>query len=355
MREYGIRVGDQVQVWGTNDDEGGTDHWLIRTEPWAVNQGQASAPTAGGLITPEHREGLRQAGYGDWANPNLTEADFQRISAGAQSGGGAAGGDWSSLWGALTGSNQQQFDEQKRQFNQNQFSSMAQALLSGAAQLRGPADWLKYAQYTSGGKNIFDILRGDKTVAAFGQPTDYSQPATISTLLQDLGLATAPITGSGQASTYNTINGPRTVQQMRDELVKASGGMDEWRVAPDDRVVSEYGKVTGRPVSAAGVGTGDTNLGLAAGLGGTATTPTAQAQTGQTAGNVAPLPYQINPAVWDSLSDTAKVMILSSAEAGNTPSGAWSADDYLRQLEAARPKGTVPTSLSYNWATQNAF
>ena len=349
---YGLRNPD-----GTVTVYDQVTHQPLYTESWEQNQGLTSAPTAGGLITPEHREGLRQAGYGDWANPNLTEADWQRIAAGAQAGGGAAGGDWSNLWSALTGSNQQQFDESKRQFDQGQYTNMAQALLSGAAQLRGPADWLKYAQYTSGGKNIFDILRGDKTVAAFGQPTDYSQPATISTLLQDLGLATAPITGSGQAGAYSTINGPRTVQQMRDELVKASGGMDEWRVAPDDRVISEYGKVTGGGVSAAGVGTGDMNLGQAYGLGGATTpmptTPTAPQTSAQ--GNVAPLPYQINPAVWDSLSDTAKQMILASAEAGKTPSGAWSADDYLRQLEAARPKGTAPTSLSYNWATQNAF
>ena len=350
---YGLRNPD-----GTVTVYDQVTHQPLYTESWEQNQGLTSAPTAGGLITPEHREGLRQAGYGDWANPNLTEADWQRISAGAQAGGGAAaGGDWSGLWGALTGSNQQQFDESKRQFDQNQYTNMAQALLSGAAQLRGPADWLKYAQYTSGGKNIFDILRGDKTVAAFGQPTDYSQPATISTLLQDLGLATAPITGG----TYNTINGPRTVDQMRQELKVAN--YPNWQNAEPPEIASVYARTAGgtvTPISAAGVGTGDMNLGQATGLGG-ATTPMPAAPTAPTApqasaqGNVAPLPYQINPAVWDSLSDTAKVMILSSAEAGNTPSGAWSADDYLRQLEAARPKGTVPTSLSYNWATQNAF
>lgn len=52
--------------------------------------GVTTSPT--GSISSEHREGLRRAGYPDWANPNLTEADFQRISSGAQRGGGGAGG-----------------------------------------------------------------------------------------------------------------------------------------------------------------------------------------------------------------------------------------------------------------------
>ncbi len=48
---------------------------------------------------------------------------------------------------------------------------------------------------------------------------------------------------------YSTSNGQRTIQQMRDELYKASRYMDYWKNAPDDKVISEYAKVTGGAVT----------------------------------------------------------------------------------------------------------
>jgi hypothetical protein len=355
----------------------------------AYNASQGGTPTIGGKSMDQMRAELQAAGYGGPWDDASVQATYARTVNGGSAGGGT--GDWSGLWNSLTGSNQQQFDEQKRQFDvgfgeqkrqfdTNTWSGMAQALLSGAANLRGPEDWLKYAQYTTGGKNIFDRLAGDQAAPAFGAPTGNSAPATINTLLRDLGLATEPVTGGtsgASAGNYNTVNGVKTLQQMRDELIKASGGMDYWRTAPDETVISEYGKVTKGGVSAAGMGTGDMNLGQATGLGGNTgagiwdekltlapnlgatapnTQPTTQTSPQVSAQNMAPLPYQINPAVWDSLNDTAKKMILSSAEAGKTPSGAWSADDYLNQMEAARPKGTAPRQVSFNWGSpKSAF
>lgn len=63
-----------------------------------------------------------------------------------------------------------------------------------------------------------------------------------------------------------------------------------------------------------------------------------------------PLPHQINPAVWDSLSPTAKQMILAAAKRGHTESGVWTPEDFMSQLNAARPRGTVPRSVRMNWA-----
>jgi hypothetical protein len=79
--------------------------------------------------------------------------------------------------------------------------------------------------------------------------------------------------------------------------------------------------------------------------------------TGTSAANPyqSPNPWQINPAVWDSMSGTAKQMILSSAEQGNTPAGAWNATDFLSQLEAARPQGTAPRRVSTNWGSQSLY
>jgi len=62
------------------------------------------------------------------------------------------------------------------------------------------------------------------------------------------------ISGSG-VMMYQTVNGMRTVQQMQDELYKASGGMAEWQGdIPADRIISEYGKVTGGQVTQVGAG-----------------------------------------------------------------------------------------------------
>ena len=70
---------------------------------------------------------------------------------------------------------------------------------------------------------------------------------------------------------------------------------------------------------------------------------------------MAPLPYQINPAVWDSLSSTAKQMILAAAGAGRTPSGAWDETDYLNQFNASRPMGTAPKTTQYNWGAPQGY
>jgi hypothetical protein len=209
--------------------------------------------------------------------------------------------NWGGLWGSMTGSNQQRFDEMVRQFNeqqrlqqQGQYGNMAMGLLSGAAGLRGPADWLNYAQYTNGGRNIFQSLYGNTPAPGFASPTGNSAPMTIQDILNSLGL------GSGQAAS----------------------------------TAAATGSTGGETPPATGAGTGGT--------------PTTNA-------NMAPLPYQINPMVWDSMSNTAKQMIIASVEKGNTPSGAWSAEDYLDQFNASRPKGNAPRQVAYSWGNQKSL
>ncbi len=184
--------------------------------------------------------------------------------------------DWSKeQYGKTLAEQQREYDLSRQLQQASQYSSLAQGLLGAATSLRGPANWLDYANYTSGGKDIFQRLWGNQPAPQFSAPTNPSQVAGIAGVLGDLGIL------PGNFS---------------------------------------------------------------------------QTQGQQTAKPYVPLPYQINPGVWDSLSDTAKQMMLSSAEHGYTPSGAWTSTDFLNQLNASRPQGQAPRSVSYNWGQpQGAF
>ena len=201
---------------------------------------------------------------------------------------------WNAYNRATTQSNRERLTEMQRQFDvgtaaaakQTQ-QSLATSLLEGATQLaRLPESWPSYTTYTQGGRNIFQSLYGSQPVPAFGAPTGYSTPLTMSKLLEQMGLSGAP--GMQEALAMST--------------------------AP----------VTGAPA-------------------------TQQQQS------LVPLPHQINPAVWDSFSDTAKRMTLGAAEAGYTPSGVWTANDFLAQLNAARPQGIAPKQVTYNWQQPQSY
>jgi hypothetical protein len=260
-------------------------------------------------------------------------AEYNRLTS-AASGGAGGSNNWSGLWGALTGSNQEQFDEMKRQFQQGQYTNLAQSLLSGAASLRGPEDWLKYAQYTTGGQNLFQRLWGNAAAPDFGV-SGYSAPATIDSILRDLGLSGGGTSGTGS---YQTINGVKSVEQMRAELKGAN--YPNWQKAGPQELANVYGR---------------TSKGAVTPMAAQATAPTGT-PTGKAAQqSTVPNPYQVNPAVWDSLSGTAKTIMLAAAEAGKTPSGAWSAEDWLNQLNASRPKGYAPKDVGVNWGKQQSY
>jgi hypothetical protein len=323
---------------------------------------------------------LRVAGYGGPWDPGTVVEVYNRTAGGGAGGGGGGGGgggyDWGSLWNALMGSNREQFDWEKQLANMQLYSQLAQALLGGAASLRGPYDWLKYAQYTTGGQDIFNRLWGSGVAPAFGAPTGFTEPVTIDKVLADLGL----VPGGRQAAgggpgMYWTVNGWKTIDQMRQELKVAN--YPNWQNAGTQEIVEVYARTTKGPVTPWS-DTQTQGQAQAAGAGAQAmsaqTTPMATALqqatapvTGQTTGAtqttrtaqteqpLAPLPHQIHPAVWDSLSQTAKQMILAAAEEGKTPSGAWTAEDFLQQMYAARPKGTAPRQVTFNWGMPRSY
>ena len=72
------------------DQYGNYDARKVDSSPPPNNQ-LPPPPVNTGNITPQHRDELRNAGYGDWANPSLSEADYQRISLGARTAAGVGG------------------------------------------------------------------------------------------------------------------------------------------------------------------------------------------------------------------------------------------------------------------------
>ena len=278
MGEYGARVGDQVQIW--NNDDPNNPYYTGRTESWAQNQG-LPAPK----VASSPGSSFDTALWDALMRSNTMDLDWAKSS-----------------FGQSLEEQRRQFDLQQQMQGRSLYGSLAQSLLSSATSLRFPYDWLRYAQYTGGGKNIFNRLFGDQAASAFGAPTGYSEPATIDKILADLGLA------GGQAQQQSA-----TTSALQAATAPVTGGVPSATVKQS--------------------------------------TPTAPASSEIQA----PLPYQINPAVWDSLSPTAQQMIMASVERGNTPSGAWDPADYLRQLNASRPIGQAPRRVNFNFAQPSSY
>jgi hypothetical protein len=87
------------------------------------------------------------------------------------------------------------------------------------------------------------------------------------------------------------------------------------------------------------LGLGDTGAGTAA----TATAPAAT----PAAPTAVPLPYQINPNVWDALGETGQQMML-----GIAAKQGWDPAEFQKQLNASRPTGAAPSMTSYNYGSQ---
>ena len=289
---------------------------VARTESWAQNQGLAApsiAPSGGQIYNT--REGpmdydtlkrrLISAGYnGDsgWDPSTLVNKFNNAPTAGRVT---TAREQLAQLLGvSVPESNQMNLDwakeqygktftEDQRQYEKSLYAGMAKSLLETAARLHGqPANWPVYAQNVSGGQNVFNRLLGSEPAPRFGAPTATSQPMTMAQLLADLGLGPQP--SAPQATT-----------------------------APQSTALQAA---------------------------------TAPLTGGQQAGNAqVPLPHQINPAVWDSLPETAKQVILGSVMAGNTPSGGWDPNDWLAQLNSRRPGGVAPSKVAYNFAKPSSF
>jgi hypothetical protein len=66
-------------------------------------------------------------------------------------------------------------------------------------------------------------------------------------------------------------------------------------------------------------------------------------------GDEMPKPWQINPAVWDSIGKTGRDLTLGFAEAEG-----WQGADFERLLNAARPQGIRPQQVAVQYAAPRA-
>lgn len=417
--DYGVAL-QQAALAGLGGSSGGAPSGGSGT---TGGTGGTYTTRDGAMSYQQLESALRAAGYGGPWDANSMVAAYNRADPTYQQGAGDY--DWDALWSALMGSEGDRFawtkeialkqleeevknrEEQARQFNANLYSGLAQALLGGATSLAGtPQDWVQYANYTHGGKNIFDTLYGSTPAPAFSAPTGISQPRTIQDVLADLGLI-AP-TAAGQAVTtpglvtqpnYDTMEAPGVADMSRAMAMATapakSNNPADWteQAVTGPTTTPNYGTMA-TPTQPAGAVTtpglvspptyetmatpksGASWLGSATGeqaapgqvvTPGLVTQPNygTMAVTGAQPGvaqqgmpdtrALAPLPHQINPAVWDSMSSTAQQLVLGAAQAGKTPSGVWTAEDYLRQLNAARPKGTAPQSVQFNWGNNQSL
>ncbi len=262
----------------------------------------------------------------------------------------------------------------------DQYISLSTMLLDTAAKLSGPRDWLKYAQYTAGGQNLFQSLFGQGQVPSFGAPSGVSDPNSVQNLLGQLGInqGNIPQNAAAKPSTAGSV------PSLESLLATASGNAAPTAPSQQPAQAATYTVRAGDTLSALARQYGTTVQALASlngisnpnlirvgqvlklpGQAKAATAPSPMSapvnpggtapSAGTSTGSLVPLPHQINPAAWDALSPTAKQMVLGAAEGGQTPSGYWSADDFLTQLEKARPKGQATASPGVQWGQQNIW
>lgn len=474
----------------------GTTSTPLNKNEWTSRGGSAYGTTtyaasSNGDIEQMKSE-LRVAGYqGPWDDASVRAAYARTVNggnAGSRGGVSTVNSDLSDVFRGLAGSNQMDLDERKRQFDElyklelrklglneqqidNQvrqfWASFAGQLLSTATSLRGPADWIKDAEYKSGGKDIFQYLQGNQTVPAFSAPTGQSKSSNITDILQALGVPSMSDINSKRLASGQDVSGwglsdwysqfvarnsrPPTQQEWAKGWAMQTGlpesvGMQVWQLgknwqaqtgqlAPKDvqeRWVQQLmsgGNLPTAPQAAGAASAGGIQSMAAPSAGGSMgvqATATSNAPAGitlppgvtivknlempgyylgsdnyiygpnglrepnqryginppaparepesvgpQRPGNISdaiwnqlsptakqllssqgylvPNPHQINPAVWDSMDPNSQSAILATAEEGLTPSGSWEKGQFLRQLNAARPKGTAPRRVTTNW------
>lgn len=140
------------------------------------------------------RAEMQAAGYnGPWDAASLIAA-YNAIGTQAAS----QGATMSDLLDALLGSNRERFaweqETWQKEFEQRQkeyYGNLAASLLGTASQLTGPQDWLKYQEYMSGGRNLFQDLYGDQPLPLFTGASGTSNPRSLYDMLIALGLAPA--------------------------------------------------------------------------------------------------------------------------------------------------------------------
>jgi hypothetical protein len=326
--------------------------------------------------------GLQGVGWnGDYNDIPSVIAAYNATASGTSGGGGDANSA-QNLLDAIASGDQQRFDEAVKEYQQTSSTNLATSLLGTASQLQGPADYFKFNQYTSGGRDLWQQLFGSQPRADFSAPTGPITPMTLSTLMQSLGMLPAtpapttvnPAAPAGSVPAVNNQNVPPTAPPP----AVAPAAVQSTPTTPLSGVAASVGGVAPQAVQSAPITpvlpipspSPTAQPSQSSGWGPPApapaptpapppapaaapTDPTAAQKTPatiptawQNAVQPIPLPYQINPAVWDSMGSVGQQLALSAAEAAG-----WDKDEYLRQINAARPQGTAPGASSTTFRT----
>ena len=196
-------------------------------------------------ITPAHREGLRLAGYPDWNNPNLTEADWQRISTGAQrGGGGAATAGGGGVGGPLDVLPTWQMEHELNMIREEYLKRRLEELELPEMLARTESERHRLALDAA---TRFAEISGYYYPQAFIELSILKDLQIAAGLPEEAALARQGITKSDM---YNTINGPRTMAQMEAELRSPNIGWDGRNDAgqPEDAATA-YARTTKSPVT----------------------------------------------------------------------------------------------------------
>jgi hypothetical protein len=100
----------------------------------------------------------------------------------------------------------------KTQFQQKQYTDVAQAILGAGTQLSSrPEDFAKFNQVVSGGRDIFDVMSGKSAPgAAFGGPAGHVRAGSSEDLLARLGIQ-YPATPATPAGVMPGATNPSTL------------------------------------------------------------------------------------------------------------------------------------------------
>lgn len=296
---------------------------------------------------------------------------------------------------------QREFDANQQAGQQKNYQDLATTLLNTAAQLQGPANYYQFDQYASGGRDLMNTLFGNQPRAAFSTPTGTNTPMTLSQLMQELGFKQVPQATTSTSSTAATTAPQAAVTA--DQINQMASGMkidptiiqdyvNQNHALPSLDQLSTFMQANGYS-NPNGSLTGKKGPSVVGYTPQAATTSTPAAQPASPTGKMSVMgtttpatpgmtttsaamekmptipgyekspgtdwsnpqtesqeqaqefatklantaPYQVNPAVWDSLSPDTQLFVQSALK-----SKGWDPNEWLKQLNAARPQGTAP-------------
>ncbi|MDA8219835.1 MAG: hypothetical protein M0Z94_19725 [Dehalococcoidales bacterium] len=218
-----------------------------------------------------------------------------------------------------------------------------QSALDQVAQANGYGGWDEYSSILQKGAQEQAALARQKAEQdlALAKNADDRAAASLDIQKADQQLSQSQYETSKQQyqaslvksllDTASQLRGPRNYAQF---LQYASGGRDLLSQVLGSEPRAAFSALTG-PVEPASLG------GLLSDLTGGGSTQQPAQQL--------PQPFQINPAVWDALGPVGQQMMLSAAEAAG-----YDPNEFLAQLNAARPVGKAARSTQYTFAAPQA-